>query len=71
MEETGITLKGIGVSIRSADGEIRFSAGEYAKDWLTDPLRIADGRTVGQMNQDILRQRLDEWIESQTEVVHG
>lgn len=42
---------------------IRFARGEGFKAGLTNPLKILDGRTVGQAERDALHEKLDFWIE--------
>lgn len=42
---------------------IRFARGEGFKAGLTNPLKILDGRTIGQAERDALHEKLDFWIE--------
>lgn len=43
---------------------IKFQIGEDIKGWLTNPLKIMDGRTIGQANRDSLHERLDALLDS-------
>ena len=56
---------GVSYEIRTArDGEyIYFRRGDGFKRGLSNPLKIADGRTVGQAERDALHEKLDAWIE--------
>ena len=42
---------------------IRFERGDGFKAGLTNPLKIIDGRTVGQAERDAMHEKLDAWIE--------
>lgn len=42
---------------------IKFETGPGFKKSLTNPLKIADGRTVGQAEKDSLHEKLDQWID--------
>jgi hypothetical protein len=42
---------------------IKFQIGEDVKGWLTNPLKIVDGRTIGQANRDALHERLDAFLD--------
>ena len=43
---------------------IHFKRGDGFKQGLTNPLKIADGRTIGQAERDAMHERLDAWIEA-------
>lgn len=43
---------------------IKFQIGEDIKGWLTNPLKLMDGRTIGQANRDSLHERLDALLDS-------
>ena len=53
----------IGVTIRSNDEGLSFSAGGAVKSWLANDQLTDDGQTVGEMNRALLHERLDQWIE--------
>ena len=42
---------------------IHFKRGDGFKAGLTNPLKIADGRTIGQAERDAMHEKLDKWIE--------
>ena len=42
---------------------ISFTRGDGFKAGLTKPLKIADGRTVGQAERDAMHEKLEAWIE--------
>jgi hypothetical protein len=42
---------------------IKFQIGEDIQGWLTNPLKVADGRTIGQKNRDSLHERLDALLD--------
>lgn len=42
---------------------IKFQFGDEIKEWLTNPLKIMDGRTIGQANRDALHERLDALLD--------
>lgn len=44
-------------------GYINFKRGDGFKKGLTNPLKIADGRTIGQAERDDLHKKLDTWID--------
>lgn len=55
----------VSYEVRTArDGEyIHFKRGDGFKRGLSNTLKIADGRTVGQAERDALHEKLDAWIE--------
>lgn len=55
----------VGYEIRTAKGGeyIYFERGDGFKALLTNSLKIADGRTVGQAERDAMHEKLDAWIE--------
>ena len=70
-EDTETHLSGfgqpLGISyevVTAKDGSyINFKSGDGFKRGLTNPLKIADGRTVGQAERDAMHEKLDAWIE--------
>lgn len=70
-EDTDTHLSGFGqplvISYNVATAKdfsyLRFERGEGFKAGLTKPLKIADGRTVGQAERDAMHEKLDAWIE--------
>jgi hypothetical protein len=42
---------------------IRFECGDAFKAGLTNPLKLMDGRTIGQAERDGMHEKLDAWIE--------
>lgn len=71
-EDTETHLSGFGfpapaishsVSTAKDFSYIRFERGDGFKQGLTNPLKILDGRTVGQAERDNMHEKLDAWIE--------
>jgi len=62
----GINYKGISISIKTKKDNtaIIFKVGPEIKDYLTNSMKISDGRTVGQANRDGLHVRLDALLDA-------
>ena len=60
----GVNLGGHEYTISTAKdlSYIKFERAEMFKKSMTNPLKIMDGRTVGQANRDHLHEKLDAWI---------
>lgn len=58
-------LKGVSMVITTKKDmtKITFETGVGMNEWLTNPLKIMDGRTIGQANRDELHQRLDALLD--------
>jgi hypothetical protein len=56
---------GVSYELRTAKdySYITFTSGDGFKQGLTNPLKIADGRTIGQAERDAMHEKLDAWIE--------
>jgi|APCry1669189844_1035258.scaffolds.fasta_scaffold53687_2 hypothetical protein len=72
IEEVGISglkYKGISITIKTKNDNsaITFEVGPDINDYLTNPLKISDGRTVGQANRDGLHARLDALLDANLE----
>jgi len=65
----GINYKGISISIKTKKDNtaITFEVGPEIKDYLTNPMKIDDGRTIGQANRDGLHVRLDALLDANLE----
>ena len=65
----GINYKGISISIKTKKDNtaITFEVGPEMKDYLTNPMKIDDGRTIGQANRDGLHARLDALLDANLE----
>lgn len=63
--------KAVGISHSIVFGKdskyIRFECGDAFKAGLTNPLKIADGRTIGQAERDDMHKKLDAWIDKNLE----
>lgn len=66
---TGINYKGVSISIKTKKDNtaITFEVGPEINDYLTNPMKISDGRTVGQANRDGLHARLDALLDANLE----
>jgi len=66
---TGLRYRGISISIttKKDNTAITFEIGPDIKEYLTNPLKINDGRTVGQANRDELHSRLDALLDANLE----
>ena len=65
----GINYRGVGIKIttKNDSSAITFEVGSDINDYLTNPLKISDGRTVGQANRDSLHARLDALLDANLE----
>lgn len=65
----GIKYKGVGIKIttKKDNTAITFEVGSAINDYLINPLKIFDGRTVGQANRDGLHARLDALLDANLE----
>jgi len=65
----GINYKGISISIKTKKDNtaITFEVGPEIKDYLTNPMKIDDGRTIGQANRDGLHAHLDALLDANLE----
>jgi len=65
----GINYKGVSINIKTKkdNSAITFEVGPEIKEYLTNPLKINDGRTVGQANRDELHSRLDALLNANLE----
>ena len=64
-EEAFISMAGLSVLVTTQKdmSAIKFQIGEDIQGWLTNPLKIVDGRTIGQANRDALHERLDALLD--------
>ena len=65
----GINYKGVGIKIttKNDNSAITFEVGSDINDYLINPLKISDSRTVGQANRDSLHARLDALLDANLE----
>ena len=63
-------MAGISVLIKTQKdmSAISFEIKDLIQEWLTNPLKIADGRTIGQANRDSLHERLDKLLDHHLEM---
>ena len=63
---TGINYKGVSINIttKKDNSAITFQVGPEIKAYLTIPMMIDDGRTVGQANRQALHARLDALLDA-------
>ncbi len=62
-KELGISLKGHEYTIETDAAYIKFEKGPFFEERMKNPLKIVDGRTIGQATRDEMHQRLDAWID--------
>ena len=65
----GINYKGVSINIttKKDNSAITFQVGPEIKAYLTIPMMIDDGRTVGQANRQALHARLDALLDANLE----
>jgi hypothetical protein len=56
--------KGYGVEIETDKGIITFRAGEALAYCLTNPLKVTNDMTIGDMNRLQLHTKLDAWLDA-------
>lgn len=54
---------GVGLDGEFDAGSLSLERGPRFMEWLTSPLELADGRTVGEANRASLHAWIDEWLD--------
>jgi len=72
MNEMALNMRGPAISVKTVADTLTFTRGVGLRQWLTTPLEVQGGGTVGQHNRKWLHEKLDQWIETQLiEVPNG